>query len=182
MLVLLLLALTLIFKGGARGRVCVVMIVLGVLIGDTVICNTLKQSIGRLRPFNDILDAHVLGGRGDSGSLPSSHAANWFMATIVALIYYRRSVWFVLPLALLVSFSRIYNGMHYPGDVLVGAIVGAGTGAGVVIGFNSLWQWLAKTSLFAASPQPITSLTMPPALGLSGFFMCYNSSRTLRIV
>jgi len=45
---------------------------------------------------------------------------------MILFIFYRRSCWFMLPLALAVSFSRVYNGVHYPGDVLVGAIVGAG--------------------------------------------------------
>ena len=58
-----------------------------------------------------------------------SHAANWFAATMVLLIYYRRSVWFMLPMALIVSFSRVYNGVHYPSDVFAGAILKAGYAA-----------------------------------------------------
>jgi len=42
----------------------------------------------------------------------------------VALIYYRRSIRFMLPAACVVSFSRVYNGVHYPSDVLAGAIIG----------------------------------------------------------
>jgi membrane-associated phospholipid phosphatase len=77
-------------------------------------------------------------------SMPSSHAANWFAATMVLLIYYRRSVWFMLPLAMLVGFSRIYNGVHYPSDVLVGAILGAGYAAGAVWSLNALWRWAGQ--------------------------------------
>ena len=44
----------------------------------------------------------------------------------------RRAQWLTVAFAILVSLSRVYNGVHYPTDVLVGAIVGAGTGcAGV---------------------------------------------------
>jgi membrane-associated phospholipid phosphatase len=46
--------------------------------------------------------------------MPSSHAANWFAATMILFIYYRRSLWFMLPGAILVSFSRIYNGVALP--------------------------------------------------------------------
>jgi len=42
--------------------------------------------------------------------MPSAHAANWFAAVAVAFIYYRRSLWFSLPMAIVVSISRIYNG------------------------------------------------------------------------
>src|SRR5204862_3267982 len=77
-------------------------------------------------------------------SMPSSHAANWFAATMVAFIYFRRSLWFMLPTAILVSFSRIYNGVHYPSDVLAGAILGAGYAAASVWLLNAIWQWAGR--------------------------------------
>ena len=76
--------------------------------------------------------------------MPSSHAANWFAATMILFIYYRRSVWFMLPGAILVGFSRIYNGVHYPSDVLAGAILGAGYAAASVWSLNALWQWAGR--------------------------------------
>jgi len=95
--------------------------------------------------------------------MPSAHAANWFAAAMILFIYYRRSAWFMLPAAVIVSFSRIYNGVHYPSDVLVGAILGAGYAAGGVWSLNALWQWLgqkwfplwwtALPSLMAPSPR-----------------------------
>src|SRR5262245_32845947 len=77
-------------------------------------------------------------------SMPSGHAANWFAATMVAFVFYRRSLRFMLPLALLVGFSRIYNGVHYPSDVLAGAIVGSGYALGAVWSLDVVWQWLGK--------------------------------------
>jgi hypothetical protein len=74
-------------------------------------------------------------------SMPSGHAANWFAATMIAFLYYRRSLWLMLPMAILVSFSRIYNGVHYPSDILAGSILGAGCGAATVLCLNALWQW-----------------------------------------
>ena len=76
--------------------------------------------------------------------MPSSHAANWFAATMILFIYYRRSLWFMLPGAILVGFSRIYNGVHYPSDVLAGAILGAGYAAASVWSLNALWQWAGQ--------------------------------------
>jgi membrane-associated phospholipid phosphatase len=50
----------------------------------------------------------------------------------------------MLPLALGVSFSRIYNGVHYPSDVLAGAIIGAGYAAAAAIAIEAAWQFLGK--------------------------------------
>ena len=68
----------LIWKGRTRGLICLLMILLVVAIGDGFVCNTLKKAIARPRPFVDIIDVHLLGGKGSSSSMPSSHAANWF--------------------------------------------------------------------------------------------------------
>lgn len=138
---LFLVALLLLWKGGRRGRLYLLMLLLAVAGGDALVISLIKRSVGRLRPFMDIPTTHLLVGQGGSGSMPSGHAADWFAATMVTFIYYRRSLWFMLPLAVTVSFSRIYNGVHYPGDVLAGAILGAGYAAAVIFAIHSAWQW-----------------------------------------
>jgi 4-amino-4-deoxy-L-arabinose transferase-like glycosyltransferase/membrane-associated phospholipid phosphatase len=138
---LLVVLVALVWRGGARGRICAALLVLGLCAGDWVVADAIKHGVARLRPFNRLPDARVLGGRGVSFSMPSSHALNCFCGTIIAFIYYRRSVYYMLPLSLLVGFSRVYNGMHYPSDVLAGAILGAGCGAALVWSANALWLW-----------------------------------------
>jgi 4-amino-4-deoxy-L-arabinose transferase-like glycosyltransferase/membrane-associated phospholipid phosphatase len=154
----------LLWRGGARGRLCVLMLVLALALGDTLICNTMKQLVGRQRPFWVLADAHLSPGIGrtSSGSMPSSHAANWFAAAMVLCVYYRRSVWFMVPLACLVSFSRIYNGVHYPSDVLAGAILGSGYAAGGVWTLDALWYW-AGPRWFPLWWQRLPSLMNPAA-------------------
>jgi undecaprenyl-diphosphatase len=122
---LLALAAVTIWRAGIRGRVCLVMLALVICLGDPLVVNTVKQAAGRLRPFNDIPEAITRVGRGASFSMPSAHAANWFAATMVLFVYFRRSVWFMLPVSAMVGLSRVYNGVHYPSDVLVGALLGA---------------------------------------------------------
>jgi undecaprenyl-diphosphatase len=97
----------------------------------------------------------------NTNSMPSAHAANWFAGTMVALIYYRKSIRIMLPLACLVSFSRVYNGVHYPSDVLAGAIIGAGHAAATVWLLNALWQW-AGPKWFGQAWKKMPSLLQPP--------------------
>jgi membrane-associated phospholipid phosphatase len=184
---LLIAGLLLVWKGRARGVLCVLMLAVILPLGDGMICNTLKHAIGRPRPYAALPDVHRPGSSAGSDSMaptapspegqttppsyppgsltsmPSSHAANWFAATMILFIYYRRSVWFMLPAAIVVGFSRIYNGVHYPGDVLVGAVLGAGYAAAGVWSLNALWQWAGRKwfplwwttlpSLLAPSPR-----------------------------
>ena len=165
---LLLAGILLIWKGRARGILCVLILALILPLGDGLICNTIKHTVERPRPFVTLPEVHRPGrpptpasmapapmpqdgkasprseAKGDFRSMPSSHAANWFAATMILFIYYRRSAWLMLPGAILVSFSRIYNGVHCPSDIVAGAILGAGYAAASVWSLNALWQWAGR--------------------------------------
>ncbi|HEX3856303.1 MAG TPA: phosphatase PAP2 family protein [Verrucomicrobiae bacterium] len=150
--------------GKSRARLCVVMLALIVGTNDGLVCNTLKHAVARPRPFVTLPDARMFGiigkgyvppeinengvdmatGKGSHNSMPSSHAANMFAATMVLFLFYRKSIWFMLPMALAISFSRVYNGVHYPSDVLAGAIIGAGYAAAAAIAIESAWQSFGK--------------------------------------
>jgi 4-amino-4-deoxy-L-arabinose transferase-like glycosyltransferase/membrane-associated phospholipid phosphatase len=156
--------LALLWFGNRRARLCVLLTILIVATNDGLLCNTLKHAVARPRPFVTLPEARVSGSvgqgyvppeinqygldmaanKGSRNSMPSSHAANWFAATMVVFLFYRRSLWFMLPMALAVSFSRVYNGVHYPSDVLAGAILGAGYAAAGVIGLQAAWNWIGK--------------------------------------
>ncbi len=153
-------AVLMIWKGGARGRLCALMLLLALCLGNWLVCDSIKNAVQRLRPFHTLPDAILRVGMGGSYSMPSSHAANWFSATMVLLIYYRRTVWAMLPLALLVGFSRIYNGVHYPGDVLAGAVLGAGYSAAIIWLSDALWQFLGPR-WFPLWKAQLPSLTHP---------------------
>lgn len=120
-----------------RGRqkkqmlVLVVMVALTILVADQVCSGLLKPLVGRLRPSNadNPLShcVHIVNGyRGGRYGFPSSHAANTFaLVTYMWLVLRRRWLTAVLALwAVVVSWSRMYLGVHYPGDVLTGAVIG----------------------------------------------------------
>ena len=130
--------------GSARARLCALMIFLVVALGDPLVINTIKHLVERPRPCMVLPGVVERLGCTTSGSMPSAHAANWSAMTMVLFLFYRRSLWFMLPLALTVSFSRVYNGVHYPSDVLAGMILGAGYAAAGVVAAQSIWNWAGR--------------------------------------
>lgn len=122
------------------------MLVLAVLVADQVSSGLIKHLVGRLRPTHDpSLESmvHVINGyRGGLYGFVSSHAANSFaIATLTSLIMRHRLVAFSLfSWALLQCYSRMYLGVHYPGDILGGIVVGVLAGWLVWL----LMRWLQR--------------------------------------
>ena len=84
----------------------------------------LKDIVGRPRPFTRYPEPPPLGRVPKDSSFPSGHAAMAFAAATV-LSYYRprwAAAFFLLAVA--IGYSRVYNGVHYPLDVLGGAVLG----------------------------------------------------------
>lgn len=96
----------------------------------------IKDSVMRLRPCHDLtLGAmvHVVTGCGGKYGFVSSHAANTFgIAMFLGLFFQKKWVWAGLLIwASMVSYSRIYLGVHFPADVLGGALIGLLVGWGM---------------------------------------------------
>ena len=158
-IVLLVGAIVALVRGGARARICVLLLFIVVAAGDPLIVGTIKNAVARPRPCISLNVVERLGCSG-SGSMPSAHAANWFAAAMIMLLFYRRSGWFMFPLAAAVAFSRVYCGVHYPSDVTAGAILGAGYAIALVVIAQMAWNFCGK-KFFPAWHDRLPSLLNP---------------------
>lgn len=87
----------------------------------------------RIRPYLAHPDEIIpLGKLGTDSSFPSSHMA-YVLSLLTVYVYYYRKFWpLALTFALFMAFARIHNGMHYPSDVLAGAVLGSLYGVAAV--------------------------------------------------
>lgn len=115
-----------------RASICLVTIGLIILAADQTCATLIRPEIGRLRPanLNNPLSSfvHVVNGyRGGRYGFPSCHAANTFaLAVFMSLVI--RHKWFTVMMfswAFVVSYSRMYLGVHYFGDLFWGATIGS---------------------------------------------------------
>ncbi len=109
----------------------VISIVLTIVYADQICATLIRPLVERMRPSNPnnpISEwVHIVNGkRGGRYGFPSCHAANSFgLAFFVMLLFKNRLLTlFILLWAALNSYSRIYIGVHYPGDLIAGMLVG----------------------------------------------------------
>lgn len=111
-----------------------ILLLVGVVIAlcDQTASSLIKNAVMRLRPSHEPALEGLIhlskAGPGGMYGFVSSHAANTFgLATFLHYVLDKRFKWLKYWLflwAVLVSYSRVYNGVHYPGDVLVAACIG----------------------------------------------------------
>lgn len=115
-------------------------------IGKTFLINTaittaLKYAVSRERPFNTYPDLDKQS-KGGGGSMPSGHTSTAFATATSLSIAFPK--WYVIAPSFVwastVGYSRMHLGVHYPSDVLVGALVGSGS-AYLTYKFN---KWISK--------------------------------------
>lgn len=110
--------------GGKKGRIVALLAAVCLVLTDQLSSSYLKPYFSRTRPCNVLENVRLLVNCTKAYSFPSSHATNIFaQATLFSYTYRKMAPAFVIT-ALIVGYSRIYVGVHFPFDVLFGAVLG----------------------------------------------------------
>lgn len=112
------------FKGGTKGKLAVAGVILLILVTDQFSHKILKELFLRPRPCYVLSDIITPAGCGGTFSFPSNHAINNFAAATFFFLLYKNLKWILFTTAFLLSLSRVYLGLHYPSDILAGAVLG----------------------------------------------------------
>lgn len=125
------------FRYKRKFLVILLFIILAVVLADQISVQVFKNTFQRLRPCHEPgLQGlvHLYNGEcGGQFGFVSSHASNSFNVAFISLLLIGKR-WYSVSIiiwALIIGYSRIYLGVHYPGDVICGSILGAFTGWGI---------------------------------------------------
>lgn len=118
--------------GRGRHRTTGLVLLVSLFLVDRLVSMTLAHFFFRERPYVALEGVRQIGPRWGSSSFPSAHAHSVWIATLLLSSEWRKLTAPLVVFALLTMYSRPYVGMHYPGDVLVGAVVGIGAGFAIV--------------------------------------------------
>lgn len=145
--IFLLAALFMVVRRGWPGVVIVLLAAMAVGLADFTASGILKPLVQRVRPCFALEGVRLLVDQSHSWSFASSHAANTAALASAVWIFFHRGplverlfVATMISHALLVGFSRIHVGVHYPGDVLAGMAIGVASASLVWIGASWLYK------------------------------------------
>lgn len=121
---------------GKRGKIAAILLLLTVALTDVIAAQIIKPWIGRIRPSHAMLDnINLLVSKGGKYGFVSNHAANTMAAVTIIGYFYKKWKSVVITISIIVGFSRVYVGVHYPFDVLGGWFFGYAVAWGIL----SIW-------------------------------------------
>ena len=119
-----------------KGKIAIIILLITLGLTDSICAQFIKPFIERIRPSHlDLEGLNLLAKKGGKWSMPSNHAANMFAFATTLSFFYERYKTFLFILASLIAFSRVYVGVHFPGDILFGALIG------YIISWSLLTTW-----------------------------------------
>jgi len=121
--------IALLIWGDTRMRWLVLFSAVTLALTDQTSSSLLKPLLARPRPCHVLDSINLLVNCGSGYAMPSSHAANAFGQAMLFSVAVRQTARWLIPFAALVAISRVFVGVHYPADVLVGALLGMALGA-----------------------------------------------------
>jgi undecaprenyl-diphosphatase len=141
-----------VIRMGKDGVPAVILILIAVGIADFTASGLLKPLVQRIRPCFALDHCRLLVMQSRSYSFASSHAANSAAAAAMTWIFFHRGLLIeklfsvlMTVYAFLIAWSRIYVGVHYPGDVLAGMLIGIASAFLVYMTYS----WLLKNVIHA---------------------------------
>ncbi|MEI6638600.1 MAG: phosphatase PAP2 family protein [Chlorobium sp.] len=148
--ILSLVALFVVIRGGKSAILVILLALLSLGLSDFVASGVLKPLVQRLRPCFALEHVRLLVSQPGSYSFASSHAANSAAVASIIWIFFHRGVMveklftgIMILYALLISLSRAYIGVHYPGDILAGMVIGVCAASLVYL----FYSWILKNIL-----------------------------------
>lgn len=124
----ILLAFFALFKDKKKGNRLFFVFLFSLLIVVLLTDGIAKNVYFRERPYEAFQGMKIIGSLPADSSFPSSHAAVAFLGAVVFSYFYRKFKIYLYTFAVLAMISRVYLAVHYPSDVIVGAILGYAVG------------------------------------------------------
>lgn len=158
--ILFLVALFVLVRRGKSALPIMALALVSLGLADFIASGILKPLVQRIRPCFALDNVRLLVNQPHSYSFASSHAANSAAVASIVWIFFHRGVvvekFFTIIMilyALAISLSRAYVGVHYPGDLIAGMIIGVGSASLLYL----LFSWVVKNIL-----QPRFMRHVPP--------------------
>lgn len=131
-------------KFGVRGRYFFFLLIVGIFLSDQISSHLIKEWVNRIRPCHSLEDVRLLVSCGSGKSFPSSHSVNNFaLAVFLSYFFNKYRIYFYI-LASIVALSRVYVGVHYPSDILGGAVIGFIIANLILIIYKRFENFIAK--------------------------------------
>ena len=113
------------FFKGKKGKIALCLLIISLSLNDSICAQILKPFFERVRPSHISIEGlNLLVSKGGKWSMPSNHASNMFSLAVILSYFYGRFKVILFFLATVIAISRVYVGVHYPGDVIIGALIG----------------------------------------------------------
>ena len=142
------LLLWMLIRGKRHVRIAAILLIFTIVISDQLNSSVIKYWLERPRPCHALQNVHLLVSCGSGFSFPSSHAVNNFAGALILAFFFPRNKWWFFGIAAIVAFSRVYVGVHYPFDVIGGAVIGLFCAGCVLLAFiliEKLWYQVQRS-------------------------------------
>lgn len=173
-------SLGLIYTRKGKAVYYLLTVVIAVLLADFLVHQILKPLFARPRPCHNLDFLRPLVYCSRSYSFPSSQTTNLFAFATVTACFFHRSAPYVFLFALLGGLSKLYQGVHYPSDVLVGMALGTAMGILFYKAAPKNWDITAEVLPLKGKNWPIRRILLIRLSSLGDVIYTLPALRTLR--